>query len=445
MPPKRRAAVNHKLVRGAKQARTTRRQTPGVHIVQEATADGESANYGNIEGGNRINVQSAQLVNAAQAANSATQVNEQLEKILQLLEHSGPGPVSANQQVRLGFSSPAISPNIGRIPDAYNEADGDAAWPANHIAGYGDSLSFRADGIDAHVKQTVREKNLAWRVCRPRHNPTKHRGKSRGRYDYHGVRLLSRHSEVRTTQGLLSYMETIRTAALRFGGDAWSTYDQQFRHRMSRDPSRRWDNIDGELWLKYMVTQPVLQQESGGRGAMTRVQGDIASQVCWDFKKFGCSRVNCKYTHKCGKCGKHSHSSRTCFRGNGVQPAFCLTENQPSRQVNSMAPSPVDLNEMAPWLRQYARVNYRDANYLWVGFSSGFKLEFQGSRTGRLARNLRSATHQDTAGYVKQKLQKEVDLGRMAGPFKDTPPRQPPSIPNRPGAQEAARIWSAPG
>ncbi|XP_048240712.1 uncharacterized protein LOC125374047 [Haliotis rufescens] len=161
MPPKRRAAVNHKLVRGAKQARTTRRQTPGVHIVQEATADGESANYGNIEGGNRINVQSAQLVNAAQAANSATQVNEQLEKILQLLEHSAPGPVSANQQVRLGFSSPAISPNIGRIPDAHNEADGDAAWPANHIAGYGDSLSFRADGIDAHVKQQVREK--IWR------------------------------------------------------------------------------------------------------------------------------------------------------------------------------------------------------------------------------------------------------------------------------------------
>ncbi|XP_048254567.1 uncharacterized protein LOC125381567 [Haliotis rufescens] len=98
-----------------------------------------------------------------------------------------------------------------------------------------------------------------------------------------------------------------------------------------------------------------------------------------------------------------------------------LTENNPARQVNSMAPSPVDLNEMAPWLRQYARVNYRDANYLWVGFSFGFKLEFQGSRTGRLARNLRSATHQDTAGYVKQKLQKEVDLGRMAGPFKDTP------------------------
>ncbi|XP_048251513.1 uncharacterized protein LOC125379287 [Haliotis rufescens] len=98
-----------------------------------------------------------------------------------------------------------------------------------------------------------------------------------------------------------------------------------------------------------------------------------------------------------------------------------LTENNPARQVNSMAPSPVDLNEMAPWLRQYARVNYRDANYLWVGFSFGFKLEFQGSRKGRLARNLRSATHQDTAGYVKQKLQKEVDLGRMAGPFKDTP------------------------
>ncbi|XP_071118310.1 uncharacterized protein [Haliotis cracherodii] len=47
---------------------------------------------------------------------------------------------------------------------------------------------------------------------------------------------------------------------------------------MSRDPSRRWDSINGELWLKYMVTQPVRQPESGGRGAMTHVQGDIASQ-----------------------------------------------------------------------------------------------------------------------------------------------------------------------
>ncbi|XP_048242721.1 uncharacterized protein LOC125375861 [Haliotis rufescens] len=351
-PATKHQSTNHKLVRGAKQPRTTRRQTPGVHIVQEATADGESANYGNIEGGNRINVQSAQLVNAAQAANSATQVNEQLEKILQLLEHSAPGPVSANQQVRRGFSSPAISPNIGRIPDALNEADGDAAWPANHTAGYGDSLSFRADGIDAHVKQQVREK--IWRgeyvdlgTILPNTEGSHEDGTITIAYDSSGKVIfkpikqqpkrlslaswtsafhifmciyVSRHSEVRTTQGLLSYMETIRTAALRFGGDAWSTYDQQFRHRMSRDPSRRWDNIDGELWLKYMVTQQVLQPESGGRGAITRVQGDIASQVCWDFNKFGCSRVNCKYTHKCGKCGKHSHSSRTCFRGNGVQP-----------------------------------------------------------------------------------------------------------------------------
>ena len=48
---------------------------------------------------------------------------------------------------------------------------------------------------------------------------------------------------------LLKYCEIVRTASIQFGGMGWKMYDQQFRLKQERIPSRSWADIDMELWM----------------------------------------------------------------------------------------------------------------------------------------------------------------------------------------------------
>ena len=53
------------------------------------------------------------------------------------------------------------------------------------------------------------------------------------------------------------------------------------------------------------------------------------------------------------------------------------------------------------------------------GFNEGFKLQYTGSRVASYIHNLKSAY--ENIGTIKEKIGKEVNLGRMMGPF-DSPP-----------------------
>ena len=58
-------------------------------------------------------------------------------------------------------------------------------------------------------------------------------------------------------------------------------------------------------------------------------------------------------------------------------------------------------------------------NELYRGFSSGFSLHYSGARTPFDSKNLKSANI--NADIVKQKIQAEIDAGRVAGPFDSQP------------------------
>ena len=58
-------------------------------------------------------------------------------------------------------------------------------------------------------------------------------------------------------------------------------------------------------------------------------------------------------------------------------------------------------------------------NELYSGFSSGFSLHYSGARTPSDSKNLKSANI--NADIVKQKIQAEIDAGRVAGPFDSRP------------------------
>ncbi|XP_067681481.1 uncharacterized protein [Haliotis asinina] len=85
----------------------------------------------------------------------------------------------------------------------------------------------------------------------------------------------------------------------------------------------------------------------------------------------------------------------------------------------SLAPVPIKYNTLIPWIDAYYAVCSKDADLLRVGFTSGFNLQFTGSFTPNNAPNLRSA--RQFPQIVNTKLQKEISLGRIAGPFPSCP------------------------
>jgi hypothetical protein len=133
-------------------------------------------------------------------------------------------------------------------------------------------------------------------------------------------------------QELLKYVDIIRTAAARFGGWGWRTYDRQFRIRQESRPNRSWSIIDGELWAFY-VTTPVQrnfgmgENQSRGlaRGGLRTFRGQKSgfgqnwgrntNQQCFDFNRAGCSRTSCIYKHACSKCNGQGHGAQSCKQG----------------------------------------------------------------------------------------------------------------------------------
>ncbi len=60
-----------------------------------------------------------------------------------------------------------------------------------------------------------------------------------------------------------------------------------------------------------------------------------------------------------------------------------------------------------------------EAKELWEGFRYGFKILYTGPRLPIESKNLKSVKgHED---LVREKIKKELDLGRIAGPFKNPP------------------------
>ena len=79
--------------------------------------------------------------------------------------------------------------------------------------------------------------------------------------------------------------------------------------------------------------------------------------------------------------------------------------------------SPIQFDTLEKHLKSYDKVD--DASVLVKGFRDGFKIEYEGPRIASQCNNLRSAFDHPEA--LLDKIEKEVALGRMAGPF-DHPP-----------------------
>ena len=155
---------------------------------------------------------------------------------------------------------------------------------------------------------------------------------------------------------LVAYQRIITSASVQYPLESWLTYDVQFRMLAASDPSLRWDMRHADLWLQCLTPtstqQPkrwpcihcgatnhypdhcpfrphIAKQTPGGPGDTNRGQLNIRTpttatpthsnhtsfnshtRYCWDFNRATCQRLQCKFAHRCEKCGA-SHPARIC-------------------------------------------------------------------------------------------------------------------------------------
>ena len=89
----------------------------------------------------------------------------------------------------------------------------------------------------------------------------------------------------------------------------------------------------------------------------------------------------------------------------------------PPQASRELAPTPIQLERMLPFLHTYD--DQANARRLINGFTHGFPLGYEGERVPMSAKNLKSAF--DHPQIVKTKIEKEVELGRIVGPFSSPP------------------------
>ena len=97
-------------------------------------------------------------------------------------------------------------------------------------------------------------------------------------------------------------------------------------------------------------------------------------------------------------------------------PVDTLLHDQSKSALFDLAKTPINLETLRQELIGY---DLQTSTEIFQGFSSGFPLHYSGSRAPSDSKNLKSAkTNPD---IVRQKIQSEIEAGRVAGPF-DTRP-----------------------
>lgn len=106
---------------------------------------------------------------------------------------------------------------------------------------------------------------------------------------------------------LLKYMANVRLGATQYGGFGWRKYDEEFRLRLSANPSKSFGIVDTELWLLYMKSDGRGDQWLGGQSSNANFRGSWqpkqkgAILYCYNFQEHStCSYGNkCRFAHKC--------------------------------------------------------------------------------------------------------------------------------------------------
>ena len=218
------------------------------------------------------------------------------------------------------------------------------------------------------------------------------------------------------TPALRKYGSVIRELASQ--GANWRFYDGNFR-TIRQTQGAPWDQIHAKLWLRchYFRAKPSTQPSKSKQNGQYIPKG-FAGNFIGESHALGVATNTSVF----------AVGTPTLFRNVNQPPSSLLRIQGPNHLLlppkalptvvcpSKALPTPVKAERLAAYLTGYED-NLR--KHLLSGFLYGFRLHYHGPLESSHSTNLVSASeHSD---MVDQKLAKEIQAGRIMGPFAEPP------------------------
>lgn len=207
---------------------------------------------------------------------------------------------------------------------------------------------------------------------------------------------------------LMKYCEIVHDIAAKPGN--WLYYDEQFRFiRQSAPDQYPWDAIHWELWLKAVTNFPPKPLQIKGicapglnpfQKAPVGVSKPVDCAMDVGLTTYALNAAHCTLPHNVPLANNTKET-----------PLRSALQLQPPKPV-----TPVKVDRLNFFLTGY---HSPLRQFLVNGFSYGFRVGFVGNRRASQSPNLKSAIEQPQA--VRSKLLKELEAGRIRGPFPHPP------------------------
>ena len=195
--------------------------------------------------------------------------------------------------------------------------------------------------------------------------------------------------------GIMTYIDTI--AELADDGVDWVAYDKRFRknHAIGREA---YGNVNVPMYIQAAKS---CFRRNASKGANHSIQGATASLTMMVT----------------GAGAATTSTNATDAKARTPHPSAPQKTRIKERKPDMSERTPIKIDALKAYLQGYDRVK---TQYLLDGFSQGFMLQSQGLQSANTDVKNPSIPNQLVA-EVQKKLQKEIDAGRIIGPFSSPP------------------------
>ncbi|VDI12154.1 Hypothetical predicted protein [Mytilus galloprovincialis] len=215
-------------------------------------------------------------------------------------------------------------------------------------------------------------------------------------------------------QKYLKYMQSIRLASSRGTNNGWAVYDDQYRLKKEHFPSSSWGVIDQELLVLCVVTGNVIEIKGGL--LITRVIFVATVEPVFNLaKNVG---ISTKAFVRLEENANLITNSQNVTGNTQLQVVELKNVKRCDlSDLYKLGNSPINVCGVEKCLLNYPEITA--AAELIQGLRFGFKLMYAGPRFSFTCKNSKSVLK--NIETTRKKLNKEIELGRIAGPFSHPP------------------------